>query len=138
MDGYRNPTGYGDDLPGRFLRQAVKGSRAYGCLFAVLVGGAMSFVIFLGNIMGDCTPGPGCHDQDGLNILKDLAVALPIAAVLGTVVWLLASVIRTALRPLISGWPVSLLLMALTVVLAWFAFDPAMEAFFRWTAPTDF
>lgn len=137
MEGYRNHADNGDDLAVRFVRQAVNGSRAYGCLFAILLGGAMSFVIFLGNIMGDCTPGPGCHDHDGVHILKDLAVALPIAAVLGAGVWLIASVIRKALRPIIGDMLLSVLLVALTLALAWFAFDPAMETFFRWTAPAN-
>jgi hypothetical protein len=137
MEGYRDYTDSGDELAGRFIRQAVKGSRAYGCLFAVLLGGAMSFVIFLGNIMGDCTPGPGCHDHDVVHILKDLAIALPIIAVLGAGVWLLASVIRTALRPAIGDRLVSLLLLGLTLALAWFAFDPAMETALRWIAPAN-
>lgn len=137
MEGYRDYTDRGDDLAGRFVRQVVRGNRAYGCLFAILLGGAMSFVIFLGNIMGDCTPGPGCHDHDGVHILKDLAVALPIAAVLGAGVWLLANIIRSALRPIIGDRLVSLLLFALTLALAWFAFNPAMETFFRWTAPAN-
>jgi hypothetical protein len=137
MEGYRNTSDNGDDPAGRFVRQAVKGNRAYGCLFAALLGGAMSFVIFLGNVMGDCTPGPGCHDHDGVHILKDLAVALPIAALLGAGMWLLASVIRRALRPLIGDLLISVLLLVLTIALARLAFDPAMQTFFRWTAPAN-
>ena len=137
MEGYRDYTDNGNGLARRLARKAVRGSRGYGCLFVALLGGAMSLVIFLGNIMGDCTPGPGCHDHDGVHILKDLAVALPIAAVLGAGVWLLASVVRTALRPIIGDRLVGLLLFALTLALAWFAFDPAMETFFRWTAPAN-
>lgn len=133
MDGYRDHSDNADDVAGRIGRQVTTGSRAFGCLFAALLGGAMSFVIFLGNVMGDCEPGPGCHDNDGLHIFTDLAIALPIAAVLGAGVWLLASVVRMALRPLIDDRLASLILLVLTLALAWFAFDPTMETFFRLT-----
>lgn len=135
MAGYRHDVDADDQLAGRILRRALKGTRAYGCLFAILLGGAMSFVIFLGNIMGDCTPGPGCHDRDALHIIEDLAVALPMAALMGAGVWLLASATRAVLQPVLGERVVILLLLALTLALAWFGFQPAMEAFFRWTFP---
>jgi hypothetical protein len=135
MAGYRDEPDSGDELAGGPVRQNLKATRGYGCLFATLLGAAMSFVIFLGNIMGDCSPGPGCHDDDGVHILKDLAVALPIAAVLGAAMWLLAAAVRAALQPIVGERLVILLLVALILALVWFAFDPAMEIFFRWTVP---
>lgn len=135
MGGYRDGADTDDELAGRILRQAFRGTRAYGCLFAILLGAAMSFVIFLGNIMGDCPPGPGCHDHDGLHIVQDLAVALPMAALMGAGVWLLASAIRAVLQPVLGKRLVILLLVALTLALAWFGFQPAMELFFRWMLP---
>jgi hypothetical protein len=135
MTGYRDGPDSGDDLTGAPVRQNLKATRAYGCLLASLLGGAMSFVVFLGNIMGDCLPGPGCHDNDGVHIMKDLAVALPIAAVLGVGMWLFAAVVRAALQPIFGERLVILVLVALTLALAWFGFNPAMETFFQWTAP---
>lgn len=137
---HRDVTGYrdsidGDDLTVSPLRQNLKAGRAYGCLLATLLGGGMTFVIFLGNVMGDCTPGPGCHDHDGVHILKDLAFALPLAAALGAGMWLLASAIRAALRPILGEALVILLLVVLTLTLAWFGFSPTMEVFFRWALP---
>ena len=114
----------------------LQGARAYGCGLAVLLGGAMFLVIFLGTAMGDCTPGPGCHDHDGLHILKSLAVALPIAAVCGIGMWAAAAVMRTALRPLLGELPVALILTGLTLGAAWFGISPAFELFKRWTLPS--
>jgi hypothetical protein len=95
----------------------------------------MSFVIFVGNVMGDCEPGPGCHDHDGIHIMQDLAVALPIAAVLGAGMWLVAAAVRAVFQPIIGERAAVLLLLALTLALVWFGFNPAFDAFFRWTAP---
>jgi hypothetical protein len=135
MAGYRHEPDSGDELAGGPVRQNLKATRSYGCLFATLLGGSMSFVVLLGNVMGDCSPGPGCHDNDGVHIMKDLAVALPIAAVLGAGVWLLAAAIRASLQPIIGERLVILLLVALTLALVWFGSNPAMETFFQWTRP---
>lgn len=135
MAGYRYGADGTDEPTGGPVRQNLKAARGYGCLFATLLGAGMSFVIFVGNVMGDCEPGPGCHDHDGVHIMKDLAVALPIAAVLGAGMWLLAAAVRAAFQPIIGERAVILLLVALTLALVWFGFNPAFEAFFRWTAP---
>ena len=135
MAGYRNAALETDGPTGGPVRQNLRAARAYGCLFATMLGAGMSFVVFLGNVMGDCEPGPGCHDHDGVHIARDLAVALPIAAVLGAGMWLLAAAVRAALQPVIGERAVILLLVALTLALVWFSFNPAFEAFFRWTAP---
>ena len=135
--------GYGDDTddhnevsdgPGA---GNLKATRAYGCLFATLLGLAMSFVIFVGNVMGDCEPGSGCHDNDGVQIMQDLAVALPIAALLGIGMWLLAAALRAVLRPMMHERAVGVLLVGLTLMLIWLSFEPAFETFFRLTTPVS-
>jgi hypothetical protein len=135
MAGCRDEADGGDGLNVGPVRQNLKATSAFGCVFAVLLPGGMSFAIFVGSIMGDCDPGPGCHDNDGIHILSGLAVALPIAASLSVGMWLLAAAIRAALRPIMGERPLFLLLTALTLALAWFAFGPAFELFFRWSAP---
>ena len=117
------------------VRDNLKATRAYGCLFALLLGGALAVVVFLGNVMGDCSPGPDCHDNEGAHILADLSLALPIAAVLGVGVWLLTAALRAALRPFIAPRLLVVLLVALTLALVWFEFRPAFELFFRLADP---
>ena len=131
----QNGTDDGDEFTGSPVRENLNATRGYGCLAATLLGGAMFFVVLLGNVMGDCEPGPGCHDHDLVHIIEDLAVVLPITAALGSGVWLLAAVIRAALQPIIGGRLVVLLLIVLTLALVWWGFNPAFEVFFWWTMP---
>ena len=137
MAGYRTDPDDNEEVSGDPALGDLKATRTYGCLFATLLGLAMSFVVFLGNVMGDCEPGPGCHDNDDVQIMQDLAVVLPIAALLGTGMWLLAAVLRAVLRPMMHDVAVRVLLAALTLALVWVSFDPAFEAFFRLTTPEE-
>lgn len=137
MAGYRDDPGDNNEVSGDSGRGNLKATRAYGCLFAALMALGMSFVIFVGNVMGDCEPGPGCHDKDGVHILQDLALALPIATLLGIGMWLLAAALRAILRPMILEPAVGVLLVGLTLVLVWVCFDPAFETFFRLTTPAQ-
>lgn len=123
----------GDDTRSGGVRRNLKSTRAFGCLFATLLGLAMSFALFVGNIMGDCEPDPGCHDNDGVHILQDLAVALPIAVILGIGVWFVTAVLRAVLRQMMNERLLSMLLFVLTLALVWFGFGPAFRIFFQLT-----
>lgn len=137
MAGYRTDPDANEEVSGSPVRGNLKGARAYGCLFAVLLSLAMSFVVLLGIIMGDCDPGPGCHDNDGFHIMQALAVVLPIAAILGIGMWLLAASVRALVRPMMHEAAVRVLLVGLTITLVWVSFGPAFEAFFRLTYPVE-
>lgn len=137
MSGYRDETTDDDEVNRDSVRENLRAARPYGCGLATLLALSMSFVIFLGNIMGDCEPGPGCHDNDGIHIMQDLAVALPIAVFLGIAMWFVAALLHAVLRPLIDTRLVHILLIGLTLALAWLAFDPAFETFFLWTTPAE-
>ncbi len=137
MAGYRTDPDDNKEVSSDPAKGNLKAARAYGCLFATLLGLAMSFVVFLGNVMGDCEPGLGCHDNDGVHIMQDLAVVLPIAALLGIGMWLLAATLRAILCPMMHEVAVRVLLAGLTVALVWVSFDPAFETFFHLTMPVE-
>ena len=119
-------------LPER-ARENLTATRGYGCLFTIAIGIPMAFVLLLGNIMGDCEPGPGCHDHDGLHILQDLLVALPIVTAFAVGAWLLVALTRSLLRLKLPGTSLIVFLVAVTLALAWFSFYPAFNLFFEWT-----
>jgi hypothetical protein len=113
-------------------RENLTATRGYGCLFAMVLSIPMTFVLLLGNIMGDCEPGPGCHDHDGLHILQDLLVALPIAAAFAVGSWLLTALLRALLRSKLPETVMAVFLVVVTLAFAWFSFDPAFNLFFGW------
>lgn len=134
MSGFQNDAA-SEDTNENTRSDNLRAARPYGCLFAVLLGLAMSFIVFLGTVMGDCVAEePDCHSGDGLFIMQSLAVALPIAAFLGACMWLVATALRTVLRPLIPDWLIGVLLVGLTLFLVWLSFDPAFEVFFALTS----
>ena len=90
----------------------------------------MVFVIFVGSVMGDCTPGPGCHDHDGAWILHSLLLALPIVASGAILVWLVSSMLRHLLNGRVHPLALNGALTAATHATVWFAFSPAFELFF--------
>lgn len=90
----------------------------------------MGFVIFVGGVMGDCTPGPGCHDHDGALIIGHLLFALPIIAGGTTAVWFVSSLLHTLLKGLLPPVALNALLVAFTLAVVCFSFQPAFELFF--------
>lgn len=90
----------------------------------------MASVIFVGTIMGDCEPGPGCHDNDGAILAGPLLVLLLIVIVATGAVWLLCSILQRTLRDLVSPIAMNLFLTVLTLGLLWFGFDPLLKIFF--------
>ena len=111
---------------------SVRGGRRFGCLFAVLLSGAMGFVIFVGSVMGDCSPGPGCHDDDGAVIGGGLLQAVPIILAFGAAAWLILSVAHALLQERLSPTALNILLTLVTLALVWISFDPAFELYFWW------
>jgi hypothetical protein len=118
------------------FRQHLRAARPVGCLPATLVALGMGFVVFLGDTMGDCSPGPGCHDHDGLNILNDFAWTLAIAVSIGAASWLLSGTVRMIVRPLIGAVATIVVLVAISLLIAWLGFDPAMELLLKIIAST--
>ncbi len=94
-------------------------------------------VVFVGSIMGDCEPGPGCHDHDGLHILNGFAWTVAIAASVGVASWLVSGVLRMAVRPLIGSVSTTVVLISLTLVIVWFSFSPATELMIKVMAATE-
>ena len=115
------------------VRENFKATRPFGCLFATVLGLSMGFVVFVGSVIGDCEPGAGCHDNDGLRILQGLLVALPIVCLLAAGAWLISTVLQAALGRILPQPVLSILLVAVTLALVWYCFDPAFEVFFWWT-----
>lgn len=109
---------------------SLRSGGAFGCLFSLLLGLAMGFVIFIGSVMGDCEPGPGCHDNDDAVIAGGLLQAAPIVLGFGLGAWLVLSGLHALLRGRMSPLALNGLLSILTVALAWLCFEPAFELFF--------
>jgi len=105
------------------LSDLIRRGMKFGVLYAVLLGLEMSFVIFVGSIIGDCDPGPGCHDNDtatiGLGILK----AVPIIATFSMLLCVGAGSVRRILDDRIGLRTTTRLLAGLTVAAAWASFD---------------
>jgi hypothetical protein len=108
------------------LSDLIRRGMKFGVLYAVLLGLAMSLVIFVGSIIGDCDPGPGCHDNDtaaiGLGILK----AMPIVAIFSILLCVGAGAVRRILDVRIGLRATTWLLAGLTVAAAWASFDLSM------------
>jgi hypothetical protein len=115
----------------RFLpNDRLRAAGPFGCLFAILLGIAMASVIFVGSVMGDCTPGPGCHDHDGSRIFQSLFIALPIIFGGAAIVWLVSFALRCALQSRVPPIVLNALLAVFTIAAVWFAFHPAFDLFF--------
>ena len=84
--------------------------------------------------MGDCNPGPGCHDRDGIHILQGLGVALPITCLFAAAVWFAAAMLRAILSRFLPQSVLNVILFSVTLAVIWFGFDPAFRLFFWWTA----
>ncbi|MGF7169226.1 hypothetical protein FHS91_000885 [Sphingobium xanthum] len=117
------------------IRNRLATTWPFGCLFTVLLGLGMAFTIFVGSVMGDCEPGPGCHDRDGLLIFKGWFLALPIVISFGAVCWLVFASIRTFLADFLGVWATNILFSMTAVALAWFGLDAAFGIFFWFSAP---
>jgi hypothetical protein len=117
-------------MPSEGLLQHFKATRPFGCLLAGLLGLGMGFVVMLGSVMGDCEPGPGCHDHDGTEILYGLFLTAVIVSGFGLAGWLVSALARMRLRPVISAPVTNAILTALIVLFAWACFEPAMELMF--------
>lgn len=109
------------------FRENLNATRPFGCLLAVALGLGMSFVAFVGSIMGDCDPGPGCHDNDGAVIGYRLLITALIVLSVGAVFWFLSAVLRMLLQRRIGSLATNLLLAVITLLIAWLGFAPAME-----------
>lgn len=101
----------------------------FGCLGAALLGFAMAFVILVGTIMGDCDPGPGCHDQDGFLIARSLLLAAPIVFVAGAAVTMLAAVAHCWLSARLDRAIVKGILSIGTVIVICLGFKGAFALF---------
>ncbi|MET0240521.1 MAG: hypothetical protein ABW184_11560 [Sphingobium sp.] len=111
--------------PGRHFAR----TRGHAALFVALLWIAMAFVIAIGSIMGDCDPGPGCHDDDGARIGRALLMMTPVALGFGALCWSVLAGLHAMLATRISfsGW-----LLAITAAdLAWVSLDPAFWLFLR-------
>ena len=104
----------------------IRGGMKFGVLYAVLQGLAMSFVIFLGTVIGDCDPGPGCHDNDAVVIGLGILTAMPIIALFSMILYAGAGCARSFLTDRIGSGVTVWLLGKLTVVSVWVNFDLAM------------
>lgn len=98
----------------------------FGALYAALLGLAMSFVIFVGSTIGDCDPGPGCHDNDAAVIGLGILTAVPIVAIFSMFLCLGAGSARRFLDDRIGLRATTWLLVGLTFAAAWASFDLAM------------
>ena len=112
-----------------FLRAGIP----FGCLGAALLGVAMTLVIFIGSVMGDCDPGPGCHDHDGFIIARSLLLAAPVVLLVGFAITALAASADALLRDHMDGRARRALLSIVTVIAACLSFDPAF-GLFSWLA----
>ncbi|MCW2336802.1 hypothetical protein M2337_001035 [Sphingobium sp. B2D3A] len=99
----------------------------FGCLPSALLFVGMGFAVFVGNIMGDCEAGSGCHDNDGFHILNGVMWTLVIAMSIGVGTWLASAVLKMALRPLIGSVATNLLLVIMSLLVVWLCFNPAMD-----------
>lgn len=117
-----------------FSSNTIKQGAKFGLVYACLLGLAMSFVIFVGSIMGDCDPGPGCHDNDAAVIGRGILSALPIIIFASTAVCAGAGVARDYLAGRIGAKSTDWLLAGVTVGAAWGSFDLAMRLFMWVTA----
>lgn len=104
------------------LRRGMK----FGMLYAILLGLAMSFVVFVGSTIGDCDPGPGCHDNDAAVIGLGILSAVPIIALFSMLLCVGAGSARRFLDDQIGPRAANWLLAGLTVAAAWASFDLAM------------
>lgn len=104
------------------LRRGMK----FGALYAVLLGLAMSFVIFVGSTIGDCDSGPGCHDNDAAVIGLGILSAVPIIALFSMLLCVGAGSACRFLDDRIGSRAAKWLLAGLTVAAAWASFDLAM------------
>jgi hypothetical protein len=98
----------------------------FGALYAVLLGLAMSVVIFIGSVIGDCDPGPECHDNDAAVIGGGILSAMPIIALFSTLLCAGAGTARRYLDDRIGLHATAWLLGGLTVAAVWASFDLAM------------
>lgn len=113
-------------LPGNV---GLRAGLPFGCLFAALLGAAMGFVTFVGSIMGDCAPGPGCHDDDGARIGHGLLLAMPIIVGGALVIWIVASLLLVLLKDKVPPVVLNAVLAAFIVAIVWLAFRPAFDLF---------
>ena len=109
------------------FRQSLKETRLFGCIPAALLAASMGFIVFLGTTMGDCEPGPGCHDRDGLHIMYGWSIVTVIASVVGVGSWLLFAVLRMAMRSWLGAGVTNVILAAGAILIVWFGFTPAMQ-----------
>ena len=123
------PSGLGSRRMGPFKEQ-LRATQLFGCWYAVLLGLGIAFIDFVGTVMGDCEPGPGCHDHDAALIGVGLLKAALIAAVFGAVVWLLVAIIRLMIGSRLNAIVANCLLGALVLALLWASFSPAMDLWF--------
>jgi hypothetical protein len=94
----------------------------------------LGVVVFIGTSIGDCPPGPGCHDQDGSLILRGWMFSAIIASGFGVAVGLLALGLAKLVRRRTGDRGLVAVLVILTLVLIWWSVDPAFELLERMQA----
>ena len=109
------------------FKQSLKETRLFGCIPAALLAAGMGFIVLLGTTMGDCDPGPGCHDRDGLHILYAWSIVTVIASVFGVGSWLLFALLKMVMRSRLGAGTTNVILAAGVVLIVWFGFTPAMQ-----------
>ena len=111
----------------------LRGTRRFGCGFAVLLAAAMAFVIFLGTVLGDCMPDDPCHRDDGASIGRALLQAVPIVLAFALAAWLIMAAVRASFGDRLGAAASNALLALLMLVLVWASLRPAFDIFF-WLA----
>ncbi|ATI80639.1 hypothetical protein A6768_11985 [Sphingobium yanoikuyae] len=104
----------------------IRRGAKFGLLYAALLGLAMSVVIFVGSVIGDCEPGPGCHDNDAAIIGLGILSAVPVVAIFSLLLCASAGSVRHFLDARMGARATTWLLSGLTAAAAWASFDLAM------------
>jgi len=119
-------------MPSQPPASSISVGARLGCLYAVLLSLSMAFVISVGSVMGDCVPGPGCHDDDGASIRSGLLRAAPIVLMFGAAASLIFAGAYALFHRRLSPRALWIFLTFATLALAWISFEPAFELYFWW------
>ena len=109
------------------FREHLREARYFAILYSVILALGLTAILVVGTSLGDCDPGPGCHDNDDAIIGSGLVLVLAITLAFGSAIWFLFSTVHRAairhLRPLlVDGLLYLLVILALLI-----SFWPATE-----------